>query len=86
MELLEQIREVLGCQYISDLPRVSITPLQEPLIFQLSEEEYSLTDYIQALCYILSDDKIHCSSSMDAKRIMVGFWRKDTNRSFADHR
>lgn len=70
MDLLDYISDRLGCQYISQLHYISITPDQAGIILDLPTDTFTLHDYQEAVRYIDMDDT-PCYSIEYAKQLMI---------------
>ena len=70
MDLLEYLSDKLGCQYISQLHYISITPDEAEIIQNLPTAPYARKDYQEVVRYIDMDDS-NCQSIQQAKNIII---------------
>lgn len=64
--LLDYLAGKLGCVYLSDLPRYRDTADMRALLLNISEQEYSLRDWNDALSYLFKKS-LEYSSVSEAK-------------------
>lgn len=53
-QLLEDLRELVGCGYISDLRFVNNHEIIQKAILQLEPDDYSPSQWKDLLCYLFS--------------------------------
>lgn len=70
MGLLERIREVAGCAYISDLVRDGYNDKARRALRKIDISEYSLSELADAAEYIFSE-KVSFGSESEAKEFFL---------------
>lgn len=70
MDYLDKLTTLLGCNYMSDIRRTTITKTQADEIMNITAGDYTLADYSDAANYIL-EKSLTFKSVDDAKKAIV---------------
>ena len=76
MDLLEEYADYLGCQYLSDLRYLKISPQQARRIEMLPDSGHTLDEYNEAARYILGASAPYSSIREARKAIIEGLMRR----------
>ena len=79
MGLLEHLTNLLGCQYLSDLPMAANTPKQADQILSLSEEQFTVQDFREAAQYITRSKEDFLTAAL-AKEAIVRHLLENASR------